>query len=351
MRRWVFAWAWFIAAVLVMGGAKGCSESEQCQAARAAMQAVCSSAPESVSCASAKQAAEEACKPAPTPTPTPAPTPPPAPTPVPPPAAGCSIDGEPGPLIPGYRDVLGPEVNAAMHVLRPDCDPGGRCVLEEGRQSWQARVIAELRRRGVCAGQHEPGTDEVAVATSATAPREGWHIFAGDDTSGTIVWSPQAARPAYAAPDAIPPQPPPPTSPPGDCPALPCPASVWTAETLPSGWGSDMIGKAAWAWSCHERGRLWEDCTPIVVRQEPYCRAIGMSPMADGSLRAACPMRPDGHPEREVIELWLLGGAPVPDARGGQDCNPEGRPAFAVPRGSGDCRICSADEATCSEWF
>lgn len=261
----------------------------------------------------------------------------------PPPATGCSIDGEPGPLLPDYRPTLGAEVNAAMATLRPDCPVGGRCVLEESRQAWQARVIAELRRRGVCAGQHAPDTDEIAAATSTTAPREGWHVYVGpEDGPGTVLWSPQAARPAYAAAPAVPP---PPASPPGgSCPAPPCPARVWTEATLPDGWGRDMIGKPRWEWSCHESGRAWADCTPVVVRNEPYCASIGMSPMADGSPRAACPMRPDGHLEREAVEWWLV-GAPVPD---GPDCDPPGRPAYAVPRGSGACRLCDASKTVCS---
>ena len=154
---------------------------------------------------------------------------------------------------------------------------------------------------------------------------------------------------AHREPSGPPPVTPPP--PVASCPKAPCPARVWTAATLPDGWGQDMIGKAAWEWSCHESGRLWEDCTPIVVRQEPYCAAIGMSPMADGSLRAACPMRPDGHPEREAIEEWLLGGAPVPDSRNGANCTPEGRPAFAVPRGTNNCRLCDAAKQNCSGWY
>jgi len=144
--------------------------------------------------------------PTPEPGPTPVPEPTPEPTPAPTPAPGCSIDGEPGALLPDHRPALGAEVNAAMHALRPDCDVGGRCVLPEGRLAWQALVVQELRRRGICAGQHAPDTDEIAVATSATAPREGGHIYAGPaDGPGTVVWFPQASRPAYAAPAVEPP--------------------------------------------------------------------------------------------------------------------------------------------------
>ena len=130
---------------------------------------------------------------------------------VPPPTEGCSIDGEPGPKILDYKPVLGNEVNAAMAALKPACSPGGHCVITDTRQGWQARVIAELKRRGRCSGQHSPTTDEIAVATSVSAPREGWHVYAGPDSGpGTVVWSPGAARPAYEAPSGTPPLEPPP---------------------------------------------------------------------------------------------------------------------------------------------
>ena len=163
----------------------------------------------------------------------------PEPPPEPPPTTGCSIDGEPGPLIQGYRPALGAEVNAAMTALRPDCEPGSRCVLAEGRQAWQALVIAELRRRGRCAGQHTPTTDEIAAATSVTAPREGWHVYAGAAGGpGTVVWSPGASMPTYAAPEApTPPEPPP---------VAGCPAPV-TPKVV--------------RWGLTYRNRWW-DCTP-----------------------------------------------------------------------------------------
>jgi hypothetical protein len=127
----------------------------------------------------------------------------------PPTGEPCSINGEPGPEIPGYRPVLGGEVNAAM-AARTGCSPGSRCVVQAGRQAWQAEVVTEMIRRGRCAGQHAPTTDEIAVATSVTAPREGWHIYAGPDGGpGTVVWSPGAARPAYSAPNGPPVEPPP----------------------------------------------------------------------------------------------------------------------------------------------
>lgn len=82
-----------------------------------------------------------------------------------------------------------------------------------------------------------------------------------------------------------------------------------------------------------------------------------MSPYADGQPRAACPMRPDGHADREAIENWILFGGPVRDSRNGQDCTPPGAPnPFAYLAGTGNCRVCSANLAlrnvprSCSDW-
>ena len=124
------------------------------------------------------------------------------------------------------------------------------------------------------------------MATSATAPREGGHIYAGPaDGPGTVVWFPQASRPAYAAPAVEPP-------PPADaCPVEPCPLRLWTRATLPPGWGDHEIGRPAYEVKAirHTMGNA--DGSVVVIRQEPYCAATGQSPMSDGNPRAACPMR------------------------------------------------------------
>lgn len=59
------------------------------------------------------------------------------------------------------------------------------------------------------------------------------------------------------------------------------------------------------------------DTTWVTVGQEPFCREIGMSPMADGTLRAGCPVRPEGDPERPICESelcaqkWECNGQPT----------------------------------------
>ena len=278
---------------------------------------------------------EKQCAPAPPPTPTcPAKCPAGqsctdpavgcAPTP-PPPSGGCSIDGEPGPMIVGYKPALGSEVNAAMTALT-GCDPGSRCVLQEGRQAWQARVIAELRRMGRCAGQHTPTTDEIAAATSATAPREGWHVYAGpSEGPGTVVWSPGAATPAYAAPEA-----PPPTA----------------------GCSPPAVPKVD-RWGLAYRNRWW-DSTPLFYGRDTatwtgqpvtgYCEAIGMP-------RLHCPARQEGDPERRACEGYGIGGSAnaVPLWRCEQGL-PEVNPVqpFQARCDPGYIEVCSTDGAVCA---
>ena len=47
------------------------------------------------------------------------------------------------------------------------------------------------------------------------------------------------------------------------------------------------------------------DTTWVTVNQEPFCAEIGMSPMDNGTLRAGCPVRPEGNDERGPCEAEL----------------------------------------------
>jgi hypothetical protein len=84
------------------------------------------------------------------------------------------------------------EVNAAM-VTVTGCSVGSSCPHgfgpgHEGAQPFFDRVIAELRARGLCAGQHRTGeTDEIAVARNCRAVWEGYHVSAYG--GGTVVWA------------------------------------------------------------------------------------------------------------------------------------------------------------------
>lgn len=265
--------------------------------------------------------------------------PPVEPPPVePPPAAGCSIDGEPGPELPAHRPALGGEVNAAMTALRPDCAPGSRCVLQEGRQEWQARVVAELRRRGLCAGQHAPGTDEVAAATSATAPREGWHVYAGPAGGpGTAVWSPGAARPAYAAPGTPPPVEPPPVEPPP--PSGTCPSAMVAAIEDPA--ARQMVVKPTACKRCYgATPRVCDHPAAAVIAGRPGQRCVPLGP--DGSdIRLACETLFLGGP----TPLWQAGAVTI-------DLSPDPPLAWEVrANGSGTLRACDRLGVTCSPWL
>ncbi len=282
--------------------------------------------------------------PAPTPTPTPPPTtPPPTPSPIPtpvptptqPPPAGCSIDGPPGAPLANYRNVLGAEVNAAMAALRPDCQVGGTCLLgDEPLQAWMRRVAVELRRRGLCAGQHEPGvTDELAVATTAAAPREGWHVAAGNDSPGpvppggvrrTVVWAPGAARGAYAVPAA-----PSPSPTPGPTPTVaptPTPGPTVEACAAPR---PPALAKIKVKVHMRTKRQTLVDSTPLIGPDAAYCRLIGYT---DG--RSFCPTRTEGQPDRGACEHQVMVEARW-SGPAGSFVNDENWLQWIVPRGTG----------------
>jgi hypothetical protein len=153
------------------------------------------------------------------------------------------------------------------------------------------------------------------------------------------------------------PSPPPPS---GSCPVAPCPDPTWTAATLPDGWGSDEIGRARWQFNSSIYVGRYLDNTAVVIRNEPYCAAIGLSPYADGQPRASCPVRPDGHADRAAIELWLTGGYAL-ESRAGATCAPHPSNPVMFEIGTGDCRLCSLNrypsktsgappEPVCGEW-
>lgn len=150
-----------------------------------------------------------------------------------------------------------------------------------------------------------------------------------------------------------PPQPPPVT---GTCPVGPCPELTWTEATLPDGWGRDEIGRARMHFNSSVYVGRCEDNTLLVTRNEPYCASIGMSPMANGILRDACPLRPDGHPDRVALETWASQGFRV-EGENGARCDPcPAAPDNPVMFALGSrCRICTVrtfknGEPLCSEW-
>jgi len=256
---------------------------------------------------------------------------------------------------------LADKVHEAMAAVY-GCD-SGRCVVEDGRAQAQRKIIDQLRAMGVCAGEHDPGhTDEIAAAVDQASVREGYHVYAGPDAGpGTLLFPPDAVRPAWAPLGATPT--PPPAG--GSCPS-PVPPRVWTAETLPDGWGENEIGRPRWLLLCVRHGRVI-DCTPQVAPQAwDYCESIGMGTTADGQRRGGCPVRNEGVPEREACEAYITGGgtrlqtcAAARAADPDETCQPiagatceraGGNPLQFVPN-DGQCRLCSADGKVCGEFF
>jgi len=209
-----------------------------------------------------------------------------------------------------------PTVNTAMRELT-GCDIGTDCPTGMAPDEWMHAVIEAVQSTGLCAGRHidatPGGTDEIAVAMSCGGWWEGYKIY--NYGGGKVIWSPNADRPAWrlndpsvcgAGPQPTPPPGPTPTPPPsGDCPA-PHPDT------------DRMKFKAT-----EHNGIL--DTTWVTVNQEPFCRAIGMSPMGDGTLRAGCPVRPEGgegSEERAACEAelcgqkWECNGEPYPPYKG-----------------------------------
>ena len=129
----------------------------------------------------------------------------------------------------------------------------------------------------------------------------------------------------------------------------PRPARVWTRETLPPGWGDNEIGRPRWQINSKQHG-VWIDTTAVVIRNEPHCRAIGLSPYADGQPRQACPVRPDGHPDRTACERYIAEGDWVVVAEGGAVCeaNPSNSAQFRRTSAGGKCKLCNPTKTSCS---
>jgi hypothetical protein len=229
-----------------------------------------------------------------------------------------------------------------MKLLRPNCEIGGTCLLGDmTQQEWQAQVNAKLREAGLCAGQHTPTTDEIAVAVQAKDNWQGFHIFAGDDSNGpvppgkprrTVRWSPQAYTGAWFPPSSTPPPPPQ---------ACPAPLPDRDPQKLRI--------------QIHVGGG-WADGTIQTVGTLTYCEQIGMSPMADGTPRASCPMRsecPGVQCEmRDECEAYASGG-PVwqtqPVGLGVE--HRQGNPWVARAPGASHIRVCTAGLDVCSAWM
>jgi hypothetical protein len=104
----------------------------------------------------------------------------------------------------GVREDTDPAVDAAVNAVMQEltgCGIGSACPItgypgtttEQICQGWFTAVEQKLRDRGLCAGQHETTSDEIAVSnTGCTGRWYGYHIcnYGGP----TVVWNPGARR-------------------------------------------------------------------------------------------------------------------------------------------------------------
>lgn len=144
-----------------------------------------------------------------------------------------------------------------------------------------------------------------------------------------------------------------PTPTPGPAPT-PEPTATPPPPTKVKGCGSPLPGPITKMGAyVHIRGpNQWIlDVTPLVGPDAEYCRTIGFT---DG--RSRCPVRPEGHPEREACELYSVGYAkdtnrPGPTwtrngqyCSGGADCeNHPDNQYLLLARQSGYYEACTKD--------
>lgn len=139
---------------------------------------------------------------------------------------------------------------------------------------------------------HEPDPLPEGPATAATPPPAQAPAPAGSPVLGSPSTSPTPA-PEEEGEDGggeAPPAPGQPTTPPqgGGC-GDPVPPPLTRIKVT-----IHLRGTGHWTL----------DATPLVGPDPDYCAAIGFT---DG--RANCPLRPEGHPEREACEAWAVGRA------------------------------------------
>jgi hypothetical protein len=223
-----------LAASLFMGAEK-CSK---CDEARARAEAVCRLQPGTETCAEARAEADAVCKPKPTPVPTPVPTP--IPTPVPTPTTCTFPQGVPQF---DFRIVPNPREFSAIvdATIRENtfCSGETDCTWgPEDPQVYQDILIAALQRKGLCAGRHNPGNDQISVARTCAAGVV-WENYQPVNYGGVqhkARFASANVKDGWVVPRScqseVPPPTPPPTSPPTPTPE-PTPAPTPTPGACP----------------------------------------------------------------------------------------------------------------------
>jgi len=237
------------------------------------------------------------------------------------------------------------ETDAAIkryQTIHPEkwMDRSGLQCLSAGPSGIDEAFLAistELLRQTIVAGQSisQSGQRSDCIFVNRTGGNlyEEMHIF--DYSRACAATTSGAYKQLYKrSTGSVPPPDPPP------CPALPCPL-----KTYPD-------GKAHWKFNSKPHTMGNADSTPVTVAQEPFCAATGQSPMAEGTLKASCPMRKEGDPDRAAVENWLLDGGPVRDSKDGGNCEPNNttNPYAFLMRG-GNCRNCNTGKTVCTDWW
>ena len=252
---------------------------------------------------------------------------------------------------------------ACPKVWSGDCLKAG----EPGIDAGYLLISKELQKMGIAASQAQDSADRkydhlwvrgpsamkdwnatklfnygngCLITGDGAFTAHGWYTFVGDDPTPP---PPTPERPPVTPPPA------------GACPATPCPDLVWTEATLPDGWSNEELGRPRMQFNSSTYVGRWKDNTLVVKRNEPYCASIGMSPMADGQLRAACPLRPDGHVDREALEAWASGGFKL-ESQNGATCMMHPTNPVMFELNGGNCRLCTVrtfkeGKPLCGDWF
>jgi hypothetical protein len=262
----------------------------------------------------------------------------------------------------GTETVFASEMKAAIIAARGACSAAWsdeRCLLNgpAGIDQGYLLIAKQLQVKGVRAAQAVDAQgrlyDHLFVCRDSRVCEE-WKLFAFTD--GCLAQSQYRGAhlaPADSAP-APPPAPPAPPPPADGCTA-PLPPKLWTAETLPDGWGSDEIGKPRWVIECGPHNNVIDCTAKVAPRACEYCDAIGMGE-AGGQIRCGCPVRNECPgtfkcEERAACEAYLTGGTRL-EPRNGATCEIANDNPFQFRPSGGNCRLVSAgDPRVYSEWY
>jgi len=226
-----------------------------------------------------------------------------------PPPEGCSFpQGLPEDAFTGTSNpgTFGSAVNKVMAELT-GCAVGSDCPVTFHPDIWMGMVEDKLRELGLCAGRHKatpPGaSDQISVkGTDFCDGRKHENYKVYNYGGGKVIWAPHANQDGWYV----------------DC-----------GEVPPGQCGAPHPDLTRMKFNCGEHNGIL-DCTWITVGQPEYCAEIGMCCMpgtgpcgAPGCIaRGGCPVRPEGHEEREPCEAelcdqkWECNGEPVPGWRG-----------------------------------